>query len=52
MKLGAQVEFGWEGKPVAKLSGEVPSAHAVAVGKSGEVYVGQLSGVVQKFVRK
>jgi DNA-binding beta-propeller fold protein YncE len=41
-----------EGRPVGKLSGEVPSAHAIAVGKSGEVYVGQLSGVVQKYVPK
>jgi DNA-binding beta-propeller fold protein YncE len=41
-----------DGKPVTRLSGDVASAHGLAVGKSGEVYVAQLSGVVQKFVRK
>jgi DNA-binding beta-propeller fold protein YncE len=41
-----------DGKPVDKLAGEVPTAHGIAVGSSGEVYVAQLSGAVQKFVRK
>ncbi len=41
-----------DGKPVAKLSSETPTAHGIAVSKSGDVYVAQLSGVVQKFVRK
>jgi DNA-binding beta-propeller fold protein YncE len=40
-----------DGKPVARLS-KAPTAHGMAVGASGEVYVGQLSGVVQKFVRR
>lgn len=41
-----------DGKPVAKLSEEVPTEHAIAEGSSGEVYVAQLNGVVQKFLRK
>ena len=41
-----------DGKPVARLSPEVPTAHGIAVGKSGEVYVAQLNGAIQKFVRK
>ena len=41
-----------DGKPVARLPSEVPTAHGIAVGTSGEVYVAQLSGAVQKFVPK
>jgi len=41
-----------DGKPVARLSSEVPTVHGIAVSNSGEVYVAQLSGVVQKFVPK
>jgi sugar lactone lactonase YvrE len=41
-----------DGKPVTRLSSEVPTAHGIAVGNSGEVYVAQLNGVVQKFVPK
>ena len=41
-----------DGKPVARLPGDVSTAHGIAVGNSGDVYVAQLSGVVQKFVRK
>lgn len=41
-----------DGKPIAKLPAEVPAAHGMAIGTSGEVYVAQLSGVVQKFVPK
>ena len=42
-----------EGKEVAKLPTDVGGAggaHGIAVTDSGDVYVGQLSGVVQKFV--
>jgi hypothetical protein len=44
-----------DGKPVVKLSAEVGdpgTAHAVAVSESGDVYVAQLSGVAQKFVKQ
>jgi len=43
---------GLDGKAIARLSGEVPTTHGVAVGNSGEVYAAQLNGAVQKFVRK
>ena len=42
------------GKEVAKLPADVGSpggAHGIAVSDAGDVYVGQLSGVVQKFSR-
>ncbi len=44
-----------DGKPVVKLAAEVGdpgTAHAVAVSSSGDVYVGQLSGAAQKFVKQ
>jgi DNA-binding beta-propeller fold protein YncE len=44
-----------DGKVLAKLPAEVGSAgtaHGIAVSDSGDVYVGQLSGVAQKFVKK
>jgi uncharacterized protein YjiK len=41
-----------DGKPIGTLASEAPTAHGIAVANSGEVYVAQLSGVVQKFVRK
>jgi peptidylamidoglycolate lyase len=43
-----------EGKVLGKLPAEVGAAggaHGIAVTDSGDVYVGQLSGVVQKFVK-
>jgi DNA-binding beta-propeller fold protein YncE len=43
------------GKPLGGLPADVGGAggaHGIAVSGSGDVYVGQLSGVVQKFVRK
>ncbi len=39
-----------EGKEVARLPGDVSTAHGMAVSAAGEVYVGQLNGAVQKFV--
>jgi DNA-binding beta-propeller fold protein YncE len=44
-----------EGKVVATLpeeAGGAGGAHGIAVTDSGDVYVGRLSGVVQKFVKK
>lgn len=42
-----------EGKELAKLPIDAGGgAHGIAVTDAGDVYVGQLSGVVQKFVRK
>lgn len=41
-----------DGKPVATLSRDAPTAHGIATGPSGAVYVGQLNGLVQKFVRE
>ena len=44
-----------DGKVLGKLPVEVGAsggAHGIAVSDSGDVYVGQLSGVVQKFVKK
>jgi DNA-binding beta-propeller fold protein YncE len=44
-----------DGKAIGKLPADVGGAggaHGIAVSESGDVYVGQLSGVVQKFVRK
>ena len=40
-----------EGKILARLP-DVPSAHGTAVSDSGDVYVAQLSGIIQKFVVK
>lgn len=41
-----------DGKEVAKLPAGVETAHGIAAGEStGAVYVGQLNGAVQKFVR-
>ncbi len=49
----------WTGPVLRDLDGKVlgrlPDAtggHAVAIGSSGEVYIAQLSGVAQKFVRR
>lgn len=39
------------GNVVAKLPA-VPSAHGTAVSESGDVYIAQLSGIVQKFVKR
>jgi hypothetical protein len=44
-----------DGKALGKLPADVGGAggaHGISVSDSGDVYVGQLSGVVQKFVRK
>jgi NHL repeat len=44
-----------EGKVLGKLPTEVGGAggaHGIAVSDSGDIYVGQLSGVAQKFVKK
>jgi DNA-binding beta-propeller fold protein YncE len=44
-----------DGKAVGKLPAEVGGsggAHGIAISDSGDVYVGQLSGVVQKFSKK
>ena len=35
-----------------KLPGQVQSAHAIAAGSGGEVYVGELNWQVKKFVKK
>ena len=41
-----------DGKPVGRLSGpSTAGAHGVAATESGDVYLAQLSGIVQKFVR-
>ena len=41
-----------EGKVLGRLSGPgVAGGHGVAVSESGDVYIAQLSGVVQKFVK-
>ena len=43
------------GKVLGKLPAEVGGAggvHGIAVSESGDIYVGQLSGVVQKFVKR
>jgi hypothetical protein len=39
------------GNVVAKLPA-VPSAHGTAVSESGDVYIAQLSGIVQKFIKR
>jgi streptogramin lyase len=42
-----------DGKILGKLSGPgTAGAHGVAVAESGEVYLAQLNGIVQKFVRQ
>jgi DNA-binding beta-propeller fold protein YncE len=42
-----------DGKPLGQLSGTGTAApHGVAVADSGDVYLAQLSGVVQKFVKQ
>jgi len=42
-----------EGKAIGRLAGPgTAGAHGVAVGGSGEVYLAQLSGIVQKFVKQ
>jgi len=44
-----------DGRVIGTLPAEVGSAggaHGIAVTDSGDVYVGQLSGVVQKFVKR
>jgi sugar lactone lactonase YvrE len=41
-----------EGKEVARLPGDVGTAHGMAGADAGEVYVGQLNGAVQKFARR
>jgi len=44
-----------EGKILGKLPADVGgsgTAHGIAVAPSGDVYVGQLSGKAQKFVRQ
>lgn len=41
-----------EGREVARLPVEVGGAHGIVATDSGDVYVGQLSGVVQKFVKR
>lgn len=44
-----------EGKVLGRLPAEVGGsggAHGIAVSESGEIYVGQLSGVVRKFVKR
>jgi DNA-binding beta-propeller fold protein YncE len=38
------------GKVLGKLPGGDPGAHGIAMGPGGEVYLGLLSGKVQKFV--
>ncbi len=40
-----------DGKVVGRLPADMGAAHGIAVSDSGDVYVGQLSGVVQKFAR-
>jgi len=40
-----------DGKVVGQLPGN-PGGHGVAVSESGDVYIAQLSGVVQKFVKQ
>ncbi len=41
-----------DGKPVGRLSGPATAgAHGVAATESGDVYLAQLSGIVQKFVK-
>ncbi len=41
-----------DGKELAKLPGDVGTAHGIEVTGNGDVYVGQLNGAVQKFVRR
>jgi len=42
-----------DGKALGRLSGPgTAGAHGVAVTDSGDVYLAQLSGVVQKFVKQ
>jgi len=41
-----------EGKVLGSLKGDVGGTHGVAVSEAGDVYVGQLTGVAQKFVRR
>ena len=42
-----------DGKAIGRLSGPgTTGAHGVAVADSGDVYLAQLSGIVQKFVRQ
>jgi hypothetical protein len=41
-----------DGKVLGRLSGPgVAGGHGVAVGESGDVYIAQLSGIVQRFVK-
>lgn len=40
------------GKAVGKIAADVGTAHGIAVGADGAVYVGQLNGAVQKFVKR
>ena len=39
-------------KVLGKLGGTTAGGHGVAVAPSGDVYIAQLSGVVQKFVKQ
>lgn len=41
-----------DGKLLGRLPGASPGAHGMVVTASGDVYLAQLSGVVQKFVKK
>jgi hypothetical protein len=43
-----------DGKPLERLPGEGPNArpHGGAVAANGDVYIGLLSGVVEKFTRQ
>ncbi len=41
-----------DGTPVGKLPGAVGSPHGMIVTPSGDIYLAQLSGTVQKFVKK
>jgi hypothetical protein len=48
---GGGTLFDLDGKVIGKLPGGV-GGHGVAVAASGDVYVAQLSGVVQKFIKE
>ena len=39
-----------DGREITRLPGDVSTAHGIAVTDSGDVYVAQLNGLVQKFV--
>ncbi len=41
-----------EGKAVGRIDGDVGTAHGMAIGSDGAVYVGQLNGAAQKFVKR